>query len=83
MNNNRLSSNLKNKLTNLTSPSLQDTVDTKLDYRVELPVQIKPDTDNTLNHKLLQKKIKNLLNKPSNFEIFPDGKILIKSEQKF
>ena len=41
------------------------------------------NSENFLNYNLLNEKIKIILNKPSNFEILPDGKIFIKSEQKF
>ena len=41
------------------------------------------NSENFLNYNLLNEKIKIILNKPSNFEIWPDGKIFIKSEQKF
>lgn len=36
-----------------------------------------------LDYSLIINKIKNLLKQPSNFEIYPDGKIFIKSELKF
>lgn len=60
MNNNRLSSNIKNNLKN-----------------------VEPNLDTNSNYNLILKKVKDLLNKPSNFEIYPDGKVFIKSEQKF
>lgn len=40
-------------------------------------------TEENLNYNLLVKKVKNLLSKTSNFEVYPDGKIFIKSENKF
>jgi hypothetical protein len=58
MNNNRLSTNIKN-------------LDSSL-----LPEQV-------LKNKLLDEKVKELLNSPSNFELQNDGKILIKSEQTY
>ena len=70
MNNNRLSSNVSSS-TKLISPA-----DCEL-RTVEL------NTEKKLNYKLLLEKVKNILNKPSNFEVYPDGKIFIKSEQKF
>ena len=53
MNNNRLSSNLKNELINLTSLPLQDTVDINLKHQDNLQAQIKPNIANTLNYNLL------------------------------
>jgi len=35
------------------------------------------------NYNLLLKKVREFLSKPSNFEVYPNGKIFIKSEQKF
>ena len=39
--------------------------------------------DKKLNYNLLLEKVKNILNKPSNFKVYPDGKVFIESEQKF
>jgi hypothetical protein len=35
------------------------------------------------NYNLLLKKVRDLLNKPSNYEVYPNGKIFIKSEKVF
>lgn len=43
---------------------------------------ILPASEENLNYNLLLEKVKNLLSKPSNFEVYPDVKILIKSEKK-
>ena len=85
MNNNRLSTNKKENL----APSVWRV----LDAREKLNTNLSPNLtqaeglidkgeqcDQTSE---LQEKIKDLLNRPSNFEIYPDGKIFIKSEQKF
>lgn len=43
---------------------------------------ILPASEENLNYNLLLEKVKKLLSKPSNFEVYPDVKIFIKSEKK-
>jgi len=76
MNNNRLSSKVPSCIgTKLISQQLQEKY-------CELNSE-KLQTEKILNYNLLLKKVKYLLSKPSNFEVYPDGKIFIKSQQKF
>lgn len=86
MNNYRLSSapRVKDKLTYLTSPHILETLDTNLQAESQAQVETNSaERENNLNYNLILKKVKDLLNKPSNFEIYSDGKIFIKSKQKF
>ena len=41
------------------------------------------NTEKNLNYNLLLEKTKDLLSRPSNFEVHPDGKIFIKSEKVY
>ena len=81
MNNKRLSTNhsiLKIK-------QAKKSNDSKLPKLDEIPTTTL-NLEKTLQSRtreLILDKVKNLLNQPSNFEIYPDGKIYIKSEQKF
>jgi hypothetical protein len=73
MNNNRLSSNMPSFIrTKLIYPG---------DCKVASVSTVKLNTEKNSN--LLLEKVKDLLSRPSNFELYPDGKIFIKSEQKF
>jgi hypothetical protein len=85
MNNNRLSSKFPDPLgTNLiSSPALVGTIAT-LQKSADCELRtVEINTEKNLNYNLLLEKIKDLLSRPSNFEVYPDGKIFIKSEQKF
>ena len=77
MNNNRLSSNASFPITSLGREG-------KLIYPADSKLRtVELNTEKKLNYNLLLENVKDLLSKPSNFEVYPDGKIFIKSEQKF
>jgi hypothetical protein len=46
-------------------------------------LELDTEKENSLNYNLLLEKVTDFLGKPSNFEVYPDGKIFIKSSQKF
>src|ERR1700750_1134500 len=84
MNNNRLSTyNLSKDINSLNDGVLSK--ETELNLISMVPLKVSDDNGYAVSHKdiILLEKINSLLSRPSNFEVTSNGKIFIKSEQKF